>query len=154
MAGVDAPRTGAQRKADALAALGERDAGVWVASASPEGAAHLVPLSFAWNGTHVILAGEISARTTRNIVDAKVARLGFGGTRDVVMIDAVLAEAIPAVDVPPAVGDGYAGQCDWDPRSVEGDFAYLLLRPKRVQVWREANEIAGRTVMRDGAWTV
>jgi len=29
-----------------------------------------------------------------------------------------------------------------------------VLRPLRVQAWREANEIAGRTLMRDGAWLV
>jgi hypothetical protein len=27
-----------------------------------------------------------------------------------------------------------------------------VLRPERIQAWREADEIAGRTLMRDGAW--
>jgi 4a-hydroxytetrahydrobiopterin dehydratase len=29
-----------------------------------------------------------------------------------------------------------------------------VLRPVRVQVWRESNEIPGRTLMREGAWLV
>jgi hypothetical protein len=32
--------------------------------------------------------------------------------------------------------------------------AHLVLRPERVQAWRESDEIAGRTIMRDGAWLV
>jgi hypothetical protein len=31
---------------------------------------------------------------------------------------------------------------------------FLLLRPERIQAWREANEIAGRAVMQAGAWLV
>ena len=50
------------------------------------------------------------------------------------------------------LADLYAGQADWDPRSVAGDLEYLVVRPIRIQVWREANEIVGRTVMRAGAW--
>jgi len=30
----------------------------------------------------------------------------------------------------------------------------VLLRPDRVQAWREADEIAGRTIMRAGDWLV
>ena len=52
-----------------------------------------------------------------------------------------------------SIGERYATQADWDPRQSHGDLTYLLLRPQRIQVWREANEIADRTVMRDGLWT-
>jgi len=31
---------------------------------------------------------------------------------------------------------------------------YLVLRPVRVQAWREADEMTGRTLMRDGEWLV
>jgi hypothetical protein len=31
---------------------------------------------------------------------------------------------------------------------------FLVLRPVRIQAWRESDEIAGRTLMRDGAWVV
>jgi len=29
---------------------------------------------------------------------------------------------------------------------------FLVLRPLRVQAWREVNELPGRTLMRGGAW--
>jgi hypothetical protein len=56
---------------------------------SPNGVAHLVPLSFAWDGEHLIIATEATALTTRNLTGARRARLALGQTRDVVMIDAV-----------------------------------------------------------------
>lgn len=30
----------------------------------------------------------------------------------------------------------------------------MVLRPLRLQAWREVNEIRGRTLMRDGSWLV
>jgi hypothetical protein len=150
---MEESRSPEQRKADALAKLHATHADVWVASSSADGVAHLVPLSFAWDGEHLVLATEPDALTTRNILAAGRARLGLGGTRDVVMIDAVLARTVPAADAGD-VADGYAAQADWDPRSAGGDFVFTLLRPERIQVWREVNEIAGRTIMRRGRWTV
>ncbi|HWE60819.1 MAG TPA: pyridoxamine 5'-phosphate oxidase family protein [Chloroflexota bacterium] len=151
---MDSPRPLEQRKSDALAKLQAPQADVWVASAPQSGLAHLVPLSFAWDGAQVILAAEITAVTTRNIVETRHARLALGGTRDVVMIDAVLVQHIEAAAVPAAIAGQYAAQADWDPRSAGGNFVYMLLRPDRIQVWREVNEIAGRTVMRGGVWQV
>jgi hypothetical protein len=129
-----------------------RQADLWVASASPSGVAHLVPLSFAWDGEHVIIATEATAITTRNIVGVRRTRLALGGTRDVVMIDAVLVRQIGMAEAPAAIAERYAAQADWDPRSAGGDYVYSVLRPERVQVWREVNEIAGCTVMQGGAW--
>ncbi|MGH9246670.1 MAG: pyridoxamine 5'-phosphate oxidase family protein [Acidimicrobiales bacterium] len=147
-------RTGEERKADALEKLGERHADVWVASASSSGSPHLVPLSLAWDGERVILVGEPSAVTVRNIIASGTARLGLGPTRDIVMIDAVLDAVVEVgdADTDTMIGETFARQADWDPRGAGEDFVFLLLRPRRMQVWREANEIAGRTVMRDGAW--
>jgi hypothetical protein len=116
--------------------------------------AHLVPLSFAWDGEHVIIATEATAVTTRNLAGTLRARLALGATRDVVMIDAVLVRQISLVEAPAAIAERYAAQADWDPRAADGDFVYSTLRPERVQVWCEANEIAGRTVMKGGAWLV
>ena len=49
------------------------------------------------------------------------------------------------------LGAAYVAQADWDPRRDSG-YVFLVLRPIRVQAWREANEIPGRTLMRDGTW--
>jgi hypothetical protein len=51
------------------------------------------------------------------------------------------------------LGEAYAAQADWDPRTSSG-YVFLVLRPVRIQAWRESDEIAGRTLMRDGAWVV
>jgi hypothetical protein len=151
---MELPRSTAERKDDALAKLTARQGDVWVASASSTGKAHLVPLSFAWDGEQLILAAEVAAVTVRNIVASRRARLAFGATRDVVMVDATLIQQVPVTEAAAAVAECYAAQADWDPRSAGGDFVYLLVRPERIQVWREVNEIAGRTIMRGGAWLV
>jgi hypothetical protein len=125
---------------------------VWVATASPSGAPHLVPLSLAWLDERVVVAVEESSVTARNLLACGVARLGMGPTRDVVMVDAVLEKSVDAA-AGEAIGERYAAQADWDPRMADG-YLILVLRPVRIQAWREANEIAGRTLMRDGAWLV
>ena len=125
---------------------------VWVATASADGTPHLVPVSLAWVDERVVIAVEATSATTRNLVASGRARLAVGPTRDVVMIDAVLEKAVD-VAADDALGGAYVGQADWDPRRSTG-YVFLLLRPVRVQAWREANEVAGRTLMRDGSWLV
>jgi hypothetical protein len=147
-----ATRPGAQRKADTLSKLRAQHADVWVASAHDSRPAHLVPLSLAWDGELVILALDPDAVTARNIVGSCRARLALGPTRDVVMIEAVLEGTVDVKDAPPAVADAYASQADWDPRLDDARLSYLLLRPQRIQAWREVDEIPGRTIMRDGGW--
>jgi hypothetical protein len=146
------PRTLEQRTADTLALLAEPGADIWVATASANGDAHLVPLSYGWTGDRIVLSTDRSMVTARNLVNAGKARLGTGGTRDVVMIDAELDSVHPLGDVPEDVATSFVSQSDWDPRPQGDPFVFLVLRPVRIQAWREANELAGRTLMRDGAW--
>jgi hypothetical protein len=153
-----APRSAAQRKADTLAKLTAEAADIWVASASASdgGAAqaYLVPLSLGWVAERIVLALEASSQTARNLRAAGSARLGLGPTRDVVMIDAEVEAAYDAAEVPAPIGQAYAEQSDWDPRTAGAGYLYLVLRPVRIQAWREANELRGRTIMRAGAWVV
>ena len=146
------PRDAQTRKADTLVMLATKEIDVWVATASADGEAHLVPVSLAWVDERAVIAVPETSVTTSNLTASGQARLAVGPTRDVVMIDAALERTI-AVDDDKALGEAYAAQADWDPR---GDSAYvfLVLRPVRLQAWREANEIKGRTLMRDGAWVV
>ena len=148
------PRPTAQRAADARTTLEAHHADVWVASASSDGAPHLVPLSFSWDGADVTIALKADSPTARNIVAGGTARLGFGTTRDVVMVDAMLLSCVSAMEAVDDLVNRYAAQADWDPRALadRDDYVYLVLRPQRIQVWRESNELAGRTVMRGGAW--
>jgi hypothetical protein len=161
-----APRPSPQRKADTLAKLEATGADVWVASASAasddatsadeaQARPYLVPLSLAWIDERVVVALEADSQTARNVVQQGRARLALGPTRDVVIIDAVLDRAVPMIDVPATLADRYAAQADWDPRSVGGGvYVYLVFRPERIQAWREAGELAGRTLMRAGTWVV
>ena len=146
------PRDRATRKSDLLAALTAPAADVWVATASADGAPHLVPLSLAWIDDRAVIALEGGSVTARNIAAAGVARLATGQTRDVGMIDAVLERSV-GVDDDGALGEAYAAQADWDPRGLAG-YVFLVLRPTRIQAWRESNELSGRVLMRDGAWVV
>ena len=123
---------------------------VWLATASPRGVPHLVPLSLTWVDERVVVAVEDRSVTARNLTASGTARLGLGPTRDVVMIDATL-EAVVDIDAAGPLAEAYVAQADWDPGRSSG-YVFLVLRPVRVQAWREADEIAGRTLMRDGTW--
>jgi hypothetical protein len=122
----------------------------WVATASADGKPHLVPLSLAWVDDRAVVAVEASSATARNLATSGRARLAVGPTRDVVVVDALLERSVEATD-DASLGAAYVAQADWDPRGSAG-FLFLVLRPVRVQAWREADEIAGRTLMRDGVW--
>lgn len=148
------PRSAAQRKTDALTMLTAQGADAWVATSSPEGVAHLVPLSIAWDGRFLLLATEPSATTTTNIQSTARARLALGHTRDVLMIDSVLEDAEPAEAMTTSLIDRYVRQAGWDPRAAGVPFVILRLRPTRIQAWREVDEITERTLMRNGNWLV
>lgn len=144
------PRDPATRKADALAMLAEPAIDAWVASASPDGEVHLVPLSLCWTGDRAVVAVDGRSATAVNLPPTAVARLAVGPTRDVVMIDALVERVLPVED-DDALHAAYTAQADWDPRSGNG-YVFVVLAPVRLQAWREADEIPGRTLMRAGTW--
>lgn len=148
------PRSAAQRKRDALELLRAREVDGWFATSSSSGLAHLVPLSIAWDGECVLVATEPSAVTTKNLETGRRARIALGSTRDVVMIDADVESTELAIRVDPEQVRCYVAQAGWDPRDAGAEFVLHRLRPSRIQAWRESNEIADRTLMRDGAWLV
>ena len=149
-----AARSPEERKADALSKLVAVEANVWVGSASPTGDVHLVPVTHTWNGSRVVLATGPRSRTVSNMTANPRARLALGETRDVVMIDAVLVEAVQASEAPAPLAEGYAAQAGWDARTDSANYVYLVLEPVRIQVWREGEDLTARTVMRHGEWVV
>lgn len=71
-------RAPGQHKLDALNRL-DRDIDAWVATAGPgNGAPHLVPLSFLWDGTTLLIATPAASVTSRNLQATGRARLGVG----------------------------------------------------------------------------
>ena len=141
----DEPRTPQQRLQDTMNRL-EHDVDAWISTCG-EGIPHMVPLSFLWEGSTLLLATTRSSPTGRNLLATGQVRIGIGPTRDVVLVEGT---AQPVDDVP---GDEFAAKTGFDPRVLTG-FQYFRVHPVRVQAWREVNEIAGRDLMRDGRWIV
>ena len=144
-------RSPEERKRDVLALL-EREVDVWVASASADGEAMLVPLSFVWDGRRLTVSTPLASRTARNLIRAGVARVALGATRDVVLIDGTLE--VIALGAEPELEEAHARATEFDPRTLADEYVYLRLTPQRIQAWREVNELRGRHLMRDGAWVV
>jgi nitroimidazol reductase NimA-like FMN-containing flavoprotein (pyridoxamine 5'-phosphate oxidase superfamily) len=142
------PRPLEQRIADTRARFAA-DMDTWVATAGEDGPG-LVPLSFDWDGKTFVISTLPRSVTARNIAANGRVRLAFGPTRDVVVVEGA-AELIPAAEVD-AVADAYAAHTDWDPREQSEEYAWFRVVPRRIQAWREANELRGRDLMRDGAW--
>jgi hypothetical protein len=41
-----------------------------------------------------------------------------------------------------------------DPRALATPYRWFRIVPRRMQAWREEDELAGRELMRDGSWLV
>jgi hypothetical protein len=143
---VAPPRPRAQRIADTRARL-EHDIDCWVASADEAGNAHLVPFSYAWLDETVVLAMPPANKSAVNLLRAGVARLALDGTRDVVLVEGTVAEGVDD-----ATQDAYVRHAGWDPRTESTQYIWLRVTPLHIQAWREANELRGRTLMKEGAW--
>jgi hypothetical protein len=146
---IEPPRTRAERRRDTLAKL-EREVDLWVVSADEGGDAYLLPLSYYWDGSRLTIATPRSSRTARNLIRAGWARAALGPTRDVVIIEGPV-EALP-VGADPEREDAHAAAAGFDPRAQPEQHVYLRLAPRTILAWREANELPGRRLMRDGEW--
>jgi hypothetical protein len=122
-----------------------------VASASPDGAPYLVPLSFDYDGEALLTATAADSPTGRNLTATRTARLALGHTRDVCMIDGDV-EILRIDALPQALGDRFAARTGFDPRTLTTPYRWFRITPKRIQAWREVNEMPGRELMRDGRW--
>jgi nitroimidazol reductase NimA-like FMN-containing flavoprotein (pyridoxamine 5'-phosphate oxidase superfamily) len=143
---MDAPRSAEQRKTDTMARLAS-DADAWIATADADGNGYLLPLSFLWDGTGLVVATPRSSVAGRNLARGARLRVAVGDLRDVTMIDGT---AEPVSDE--RTKDAFAAKHGWDPRQETSDYAYFRVVPGRVQAWREVNELPGRTLMRGGGW--
>ncbi|PDP88193.1 pyridoxamine 5'-phosphate oxidase [Glycomyces fuscus] len=147
-----APRSGARRRRDTEHRLAH-DVDVWVASASADGAPHLVPLSFDWDGGTLLAATAADSPTGRNLAATGTVRLGLGDTRDVTVIDGRV-EVLRIDALTRGRGDRFAERTGFDPRALAAPYRWFRITPRRVQAWREVNEMAGRELMREGRWLV
>lgn len=143
---ADPARTPARRRQDTLRRL-EQDVDAWVATAGA-GGPHLIPLSYLWDGSTLLVATPATSPTGRNLLANGAVRVGIGPTRDVVLVHGT---ARPVGDLDAEVGDRFAARTGFDPRELTG-YEYFRVHPERVQAWREVNELPGRDLMRDGRW--
>ena len=144
------PRSRAQRRRDTEHRL-THDIDLWVASASADGAPYLVPLSFDWDGEALLVATPADSPTGRNLAATRTARLALGHTRDVSMIEGRV-EVLEIDALPQEQADRFAARAGFDPRASATPFRWFRISPRRIQAWREVNELAGRDLMRDGRW--
>ncbi|MFD1717923.1 pyridoxamine 5'-phosphate oxidase family protein [Georgenia deserti] len=147
---ITQPRTPEQRRRDTEHRLAN-DVDCWVASASDD-AAYLIPLSFSWDGRTLLLAMARSQRTGANLAKNPTVRIALGATRDVVLIDGDV-DILGIDELPPEEGDRFAARCGFDPRSLAG-YSWFRVTPRRIQAWREEDELSGRDLMRAGRWLV
>jgi nitroimidazol reductase NimA-like FMN-containing flavoprotein (pyridoxamine 5'-phosphate oxidase superfamily) len=129
------------------------DIDVWVASASSDGTPYLVPLSFDWDGEALLLATPTDSPTARNLTASRTVRLGLGDTRDVSMIEGRV-EILEIDALPAQQGDRFAARTGFDPRALATPYRWFRISPRRIQAWREVDELSGRELMRDGRWLV
>ncbi|TDD71107.1 pyridoxamine 5'-phosphate oxidase family protein [Actinomadura darangshiensis] len=149
-AGSGGPRDRGRRRRDTEDRL-VQDVDVWVATASADGVPYLVPLSFAWDGEVLLMATPADSPTGRNLAAARTVRLGLGPTRDVSMIEGDV-EVLELDALPRERADWFAETAGFDPRPLPAPYRWFRVTPRRVQAWREADELPGRELMRGGRW--
>ncbi|WP_245161191.1 pyridoxamine 5'-phosphate oxidase family protein [Blastococcus sp. CT_GayMR16] len=143
-------RSRAERRRDTEHRL-THDVDLWVASSSADGAPYLVPLSFDWDGEALLLATPADSPTGRNLAATRAVRLALGHTRDVSMIEGEV-DVLEIDALPEEWGDRFAARAGFDPRASVGPYRWFRITPRRIQAWREVDELPDRELMRDGCW--
>lgn len=71
-------------------------------------------------------------------------------------IDLWVASASPDGALPQQRGDRFAVRTGFDPRplATPTPYRWFCISPRRIQAWREVNELPDRELMRDGRWLV
>jgi hypothetical protein len=72
-------------------------------------------------------------------------------TRGVSMIEGDV-EVLGIDALPGERGDRFAARTGFDPRALSAPYRWFRIVPRRIQAWREVNELPGRDLMRDGRW--
>lgn len=143
------PRTKTERKEHVLHRL-ESDDKLWIATASDDGGAHLVPFSFVWDGAHIVAATHTDGPAARNARRTGKARVALGSFGDVVLIDGDVT-VTPYEGVDQQVAERLVRVSAMDGRT-SPTVAYMQLTPTRVQAWWSMSELATPTVMKGGRW--
>jgi nitroimidazol reductase NimA-like FMN-containing flavoprotein (pyridoxamine 5'-phosphate oxidase superfamily) len=120
----------------------------WVASASAEGEAYMIPLSYHWTGSAMVFSTPRNSRTMRDLKRTGGTRVALPPARDVVILDGRI-EMIPPDS---AEADACVAQHTWDPRNESKPYDFFRFIPETIQAWRVESELPTRVVMRNGLW--
>ncbi len=112
-----------------------------------------MPLSFDWDGEALLMATPTDSPTGRNLADNRTVRLGLGRTRDVSMIEGEV-EVLEIGALPLERAERFVARTGFDPRAEATPYRWFRISPRRIQAWREVNELPERELMRDGCWLV
>src|SRR6266436_4929075 len=66
----------------------------------------------------------------------------------------VWVEVLEIDALPQQRGDRFAARTGFDPRALATPYRWFRISPRRIQAWREVNELSDRELMRDGRWLV
>ena len=56
--------------------------------------------------------------------------------------------------LPQERGDRFVAHTGFDPRVLATPYRWFRISPRRIQAWREVNELPDRELMHDGRWLV
>ncbi len=143
-------RTRAARIADSLAAF-DRERDCWVATGRESGDAHLIPLSFCWDGERFVIATRADAITVKSLRRSNRVRISLPSTDDVVIIEAV-ARVVSALEIDAATHRQFCMVAGFDPCAEPEAYVFGLLTPVRIQAWRNVAELKDRVIMERGEW--
>jgi hypothetical protein len=115
------------------------------------GVPHLIPLSLAWDGEHLLLATPTNSPTVGNATATGAVKATLDSADDVVLVDG----AIEVTDLAAADAsrfDTSLQRVGWNPADQDGEWSLLVVTPKTVRAWNSVAEITGRTIMESGCW--
>jgi hypothetical protein len=147
-------RTKEQRKEDALKLL-DNEIHIWLATSNGERDAHLVPMTFYWDGHQLTMGTFEQNKTARNLRRTGWARGALGTTRDVVIVEGTVTfTPVDAIDPPLRDGLKMRWTRPIDFHKLPG-FVFFHLYPHRIQAYRPGFvENTNRTLMANSKWLV
>ena len=86
-----------------------------------------------------------------DLARSQTVRIGLGVTRDVAIIEGTV-DVLEIDALPRERGDRFAERTGFDPRELSTPYRWFRVVPRRIRAWREADELVGRELMRDGRW--
>ena len=112
-----------------------------------------MPLSFDRDDEALLVVTQTDSPTGRNLAATRAVRPGLGHTRDVSMSEGEV-EVLEIDALPQERGDRFAARTGFDPRAQSTPYRWFRISPRRIQAWREVDEMPDRELMRDGRWLV